>query len=99
VTALSAAVARLRPETISSAVDPGWVPTKMGGPNAPDDFELGHQTQEWLATSEEPEALASGKYWYHREQHRPHKSVTDVDFQERLLSALARETNTALLPR
>lgn len=31
VTALAAAVARLRPGIPSNAVDPGWVPTRMGG--------------------------------------------------------------------
>ncbi|MGW0818358.1 hypothetical protein ACWD00_35040 [Streptomyces viridiviolaceus] len=38
VTALAASVARLRPGTPSNAVDPGWVPAKMGGPSAPDDL-------------------------------------------------------------
>jgi hypothetical protein len=28
----------------SNAVDPGWVPTKMGGPGAPDNLRLGHLT-------------------------------------------------------
>jgi NAD(P)-dependent dehydrogenase (short-subunit alcohol dehydrogenase family) len=60
VTALSAAVARIWPDVLSNSVDPGWVPTKMGGPNAPDDLRLGHLTQEWLATSEDPEALTTG---------------------------------------
>ena len=32
VTTLAAAVARLWPDVLSNAVDPGWVPTKMGGP-------------------------------------------------------------------
>src|SRR5687768_14565852 len=50
VTTLAAAVARLRPHVLSNAVDPGWVPTRMGGPGAPDDRELGHDTQEWLVT-------------------------------------------------
>src|SRR5690606_25010309 len=36
VTTLAAAVARLWPDVYSNAVDPGWVPTKMGGPSAPD---------------------------------------------------------------
>ena len=31
VTALAFAVARLRPEVHANAVDPGWVPTRMGG--------------------------------------------------------------------
>ncbi len=96
VTALAAAVARLRPEVRSNAVDPGWVPTKMGGPGAPDDLELGHRTQEWLATSDDPEARTTGAYWYHREQRRPHRAVADPALQDRLLRALAEETGTAL---
>ncbi|MGW0186316.1 SDR family NAD(P)-dependent oxidoreductase [Streptomyces sp. NPDC003362] len=96
VTTLAAAVARLRPGVLSNAVDPGWVPTKMGGPNAPDDLELGHQTQEWLASSDEPEALTTGGYWYHRERSQPHRSVHDEEFQDRLLRTLAEETGVAL---
>lgn len=38
VAALAFAVARLWPDTSSNAVDPGWVPTKMGGPSATDDL-------------------------------------------------------------
>lgn len=96
VTALAVAVARLRPRVRSNAVDPGWVPTSMGGPNAPDDLELGHQTQEWLVTSDEPEALTSGGYWYHRQLRQPHVAVHDEAFQDRLLMALAKETGTEL---
>lgn len=96
VTALAAAVVRLRPEVLSNAVDPGWVPTKMGGPNAPDDLELGHRTQEWLASSDDPEALTSGGYWYHRQRREPHAAVHDHGFQDRLLQALARETGVSL---
>ncbi|WP_093467942.1 SDR family NAD(P)-dependent oxidoreductase [Streptomyces melanosporofaciens] len=96
VTTLAAAVARLRPGTLSNAVDPGWVPTKMGGPGAPDDLELGHRTQEWLATSEEPQALSTGGYWYHRQRQQPHRAVHDEAFQDRLLQTLAEETDTAL---
>jgi NAD(P)-dependent dehydrogenase (short-subunit alcohol dehydrogenase family) len=50
VAALAAAIARHWPEVFTSSVDPGWVPTKMGGVGAPDDLEMGHQTQVWLAT-------------------------------------------------
>ncbi|WP_333774029.1 SDR family NAD(P)-dependent oxidoreductase [Streptomyces sp. IBSBF 3136] len=96
VTTLAAALARLRPGTPSNAVDPGWVPTKMGGPGAPDDLELGHRTQEWLAASDDPEALTSGGYWYHRRRRQPHPAVHDEVFQDRLLHALAQETGTAL---
>jgi NAD(P)-dependent dehydrogenase (short-subunit alcohol dehydrogenase family) len=96
VTALMAAVARLRPGVLSNAVDPGWVPTRMGGPGAPDDLDLGHQTQEWLAVSDDREALTSGGYWYHGERRQPHRSVHDQAFQDRLLQALAEETATPL---
>jgi NAD(P)-dependent dehydrogenase (short-subunit alcohol dehydrogenase family) len=96
VTTLSAAVARLRPGVLSNAVDPGWVPTKMGGPGAPDDLELGHRTQEWLVTSDDSEARSSGGYWYHRKRQEPHRSVHDEAFQDRLLQALAEETGTAI---
>jgi NAD(P)-dependent dehydrogenase (short-subunit alcohol dehydrogenase family) len=51
VTTLTVAVARRWAEVFSNAVDPGWVPTKMGGRGAPDNLRLGHLTQEWLATS------------------------------------------------
>jgi NAD(P)-dependent dehydrogenase (short-subunit alcohol dehydrogenase family) len=96
VTTLAAAVARLRPRVLSNTVDPGWVPTKMGGPSAPDDLELGHRTQEWLASSDEPEALTTGGYWYHRQRLQPHRAVHDKAIQDRLLQALAKETGTAL---
>lgn len=96
VTTLAAAVARLRPGVLSNAVDPGWVPTRMGGPSAPDDLELGHRTQEWLASSEEPGALTTGGYWYHQQTRDPHPAVHDEEFQERLLETLAEETGTAL---
>ncbi|UDM52772.1 SDR family NAD(P)-dependent oxidoreductase [Cupriavidus sp. MP-37] len=96
ITTLSAAVARLWPDVISNAVDPGWVPTKMGGPDAPDDLRLGHLTQEWLATSDEPAALTSGGYWYHQQRQRPHPAVNDIRFQDALLAELARATGTRL---
>jgi NAD(P)-dependent dehydrogenase (short-subunit alcohol dehydrogenase family) len=95
VTTLAAAVARLRPQVLSNAVDPGWVPTKMGGAGAPDSLELGHRTQEWLVSSDDPEALTSGGYWYHRERREPHRAVHDEAFQGRLLRALAEETGAA----
>jgi NAD(P)-dependent dehydrogenase (short-subunit alcohol dehydrogenase family) len=96
VTTLAAAVARLRPDVLSNAVDPGWVPTRMGGRGAPDDLELGHRTQEWLATGDDPEALTSGGYWYHQQRQQPHRAVHDESFQDRLLAALAEETGTPL---
>jgi len=96
VTTLAAAIARLHPEVASNAVDPGWVPTRMGGADAPDDLDLGHRTQEWLAVSDDPEAATSGGYWYHEELQQPHRASTDPTFQERLLETSAAETGTTL---
>lgn len=89
VTALAAAVARRWPDVISQAVDPGWVPTKMGGPDAPGDLRLGHVTQAWLATTDDAAARASGGYWHHQERREPHPAVHDEAFQARLLDALS----------
>ena len=96
VTTLAAAVARVWPDVLSNAVDPGWVPTKMGGSGAPDDLRLGHLTQEWLATSDDPEARMSGGYWHHQRRLAPAPSVNDQRFQDELLDDLGRFTGTRL---
>lgn len=96
LTTLVIAVARSWPDVLSNAVDPGWVPTKMGGPGAPNDLRLGHLTQEWLATSDDPQALTSGGYWHHQRRAEPAPAVYDQGFQDELLDALARFTATPL---
>ncbi|MGW4587902.1 SDR family NAD(P)-dependent oxidoreductase [Amycolatopsis thermoflava] len=96
VTALAFAVARLWPGVSVNAVDPGWVPTKMGGPGAPDDLREGHRTQEWLATSDDPRARTTGGYWYHGQPREPHAAARDERFQDELLSELAAFTGTRL---
>lgn len=95
VTVLAAAIARVRPGVFSNAVDPGWVPTRMGGPNAPDDLELGHRTQ--VALAEGRGADTSG-YWHHQRREEPHRAVRDEAFQDELLLALAEHTGVLLRP-
>jgi NAD(P)-dependent dehydrogenase (short-subunit alcohol dehydrogenase family) len=95
-TTLAIAVARLWPEVLSNAVDPGWVPTKMGGPGAPDDLRLGHLTQEWLATSDDPDARSSGGYWHHQRRAEPAPAAHDHRFQDELLESLAGFTASPL---
>ena len=63
---LAFAVARRWPGVLSNAVEPGWVPTKMGGPGAPDDMSLAPVTQAWLAVSADPAATVTGGYFYHQ---------------------------------
>jgi NAD(P)-dependent dehydrogenase (short-subunit alcohol dehydrogenase family) len=97
VTALAFAVARHWPSVLSNAVDPGWVPTRMGGPGAPDDLIKGHLTQTWLAVSNDPDATVSGAYWHHRERRQPAAEVTDVDFQDQLTARLAELTGVSFI--
>lgn len=96
VIALAFAVARHWPDVLSNAVDPGWVPTKMGGPGAPDDLTQGHLTQTWLAVSDDAGAKITGGYWHHREQRQPAREALDHDFQNRLMAKLAELTGLSL---
>lgn len=96
LTALAFALARRWPQVKSNAVNPGWVPTKMGGPGAPDDLEEGHRTQAWLAVSDEPAAQASGAYWFHRQPQRAAPEAYDARFQDALLARLQDLTGVPL---
>jgi NAD(P)-dependent dehydrogenase (short-subunit alcohol dehydrogenase family) len=97
VTALALTLARAWPEVRSNAVDPGWVPTRMGGPGATDDLEMGHLTQTWLAVSNDAAATVSGGYWYHRQRQMPAPQARDPAFQDQLMDRLAALTGVALL--
>jgi NAD(P)-dependent dehydrogenase (short-subunit alcohol dehydrogenase family) len=96
ITTLACALAQRWPTRLVHAVDPGWVPTRMGGPGAPDDLELGHRTQAWLAVSEEAEATTTGGYWYHQRRQAPAAAALSETFQAALLAELARRTNVVL---
>lgn len=93
---LALAVARHWPDTISNAVDPGWIRTRMGGTSAPDDLSEGAETQVWLATSDEPEATATGRYLKRRRVLDPNPVANDVEAQERLLAACAAMSGETL---
>ena len=80
------AVARKWPEVYANAVDPGWVPTKMGGQGAPDDLQKGYETQVWLAVSDDEKARVSARYFHHQEESRHNPEADDVQLQERFLS-------------
>lgn len=83
---LAKAVARKWPHVYANALDPGWVPTKMGGAGAPDDLEQGFQTQVWLATSNDPKALVSGRYFHHQREARYQLKADDIAVQEQFLA-------------
>jgi NAD(P)-dependent dehydrogenase (short-subunit alcohol dehydrogenase family) len=87
---LAFAVARMFPKVKSNSLEPGWVPTKMGGAGAPDDIDKAHRTQVWLATSDEPAATVSGRYFLHQKLRDPDPATNDIERQDRLLD-LCRE--------
>jgi NAD(P)-dependent dehydrogenase (short-subunit alcohol dehydrogenase family) len=94
---LSCAIARRWPDVFSNALEPGWVPTKMGGPGAPDDMDQAHRTQAWLAASDDPEARATGGYFYHLRPLGANPQAGDAALQERLI-ALCEEISGCGLP-
>ncbi|TQL76796.1 NAD(P)-dependent dehydrogenase (short-subunit alcohol dehydrogenase family) [Stackebrandtia endophytica] len=97
VTALAMALARQRPEMMAHAVDPGWVPTRMGGPSATDPLDEAHRTQVRLATAPASEINPpSGGYWRHNTPQSPHPAALDVAFQEELVQKLAKHTGLSL---
>ncbi len=87
---LAFAFARLWPGVLSNAMEPGWVPTKMGGPNASGDLDQGHRTQAWLAVSEDAKAKVTSEYFFHLQQRKPTAATHDAALQDRLLTACAR---------
>ncbi|MDX3569826.1 short-chain dehydrogenase [Streptomyces sp. ID05-47C] len=95
VTTLALACASRWEGTSSHAVDPGWVPTRMGGAGAPDDLTAGHRTQQWLATRCDV-TPSSGGYWYHQRTQTPHPAAKDPEFQAHLVLALESHTGVPL---
>jgi NAD(P)-dependent dehydrogenase (short-subunit alcohol dehydrogenase family) len=93
---LAKAVARKWKGVYANAVDPGWVPTKMGGSGAPDDLEQGFQTQVWLAVSDEPGALVTGRYFHHRREAKYQLKSDDTAVQERFLDLCAKISGVSL---
>jgi NAD(P)-dependent dehydrogenase (short-subunit alcohol dehydrogenase family) len=91
------AVARRWTEVLSNSLEPGWVPTKMGGPGAPDDLDHAHLTQAWLAVNDDPEAQVTGKYFYHLKRMKANPQAHDSVLQDRLL-AICAEISGVTLP-
>lgn len=80
---LAFAAARRWPEACVNTVDPGWVPTKMGGRSAPDDLNEGAATQVWLASAED--ARVTGRYFFHRKEDRHSEKADATGMQDLLI--------------
>lgn len=94
---LTKAMAGKWPDVYANAVDPGWVPTKMGGAGAPDDLQKGYETQVWLATADDQKATVSGTYFHHEHPARYHPAADDTSAQDEMLTECARLTGVTLI--
>jgi NAD(P)-dependent dehydrogenase (short-subunit alcohol dehydrogenase family) len=92
---LAFAAARQWKDVLSNALEPGWVATKMGGANAPDDLTKGSVTQAWLAVSADPAAMVSGGYFFHQKPRQVHAAARRVEVQEKFLEECARFSGIA----
>ncbi|HEY7162258.1 MAG TPA: SDR family NAD(P)-dependent oxidoreductase [Acidobacteriota bacterium] len=95
VVMLAMIVARKWPGAYSNAVNPGWVPTRMGGRGAPDDLRKGYETQAWLAVSDDEEAKVSGRYFFHGKERHYNPEAADVQLQEKFLMACKEITGVS----
>jgi NAD(P)-dependent dehydrogenase (short-subunit alcohol dehydrogenase family) len=93
---LTLAVARRLPEVPANCVDPGWVATRMGGAGAPGGLDEGTRTQVWLATSADPAATVTGRYFYHQRAREPLAATKRTGLQDQLLEYCAGLTGTPL---
>lgn len=94
--ALALGFARRYTGTVVTAICPGWVRTRMGGPSAPTDIRTGAATQVWLATSDDPAALQTARFVRHmNEIATPHAATTGAN-QDGLIEACARLSGVEL---
>lgn len=96
IVALALSVARQWPGTLSNAVDPGWVRTRMGGASASVDIATGQATQSWLAAGDDEAARTSGGYWHAMQREEPTAPAANADYGERLLAALEALTGVTI---
>ena len=94
---LCKAVAHRWPDVYANVVDPGWVPTKMGGTAATDNLQKGYETQVWLAESNDEKAKVTGQYFYHKKTRPCNPQAEDNQLQDRFL-ALCEEITGISFP-
>ncbi|KAK1978471.1 short chain dehydrogenase [Colletotrichum cereale] len=96
ITTLANAIARLWPDVNSNSVDPGWVPTKMGGNGATGKAEDGVASYVLLAEGTGAGDV-TGKYFKPPGQEdEPVPSTNDERRQDELLKLLEQETGVKL---
>lgn len=80
------AFARRWPDVQSNSLDPGWVPTKMGGSSASGSADAAVETYVMLAEGEEESAKKTAEYFTPgKKLGSPKKATDDEERQDRLL--------------
>jgi NAD(P)-dependent dehydrogenase (short-subunit alcohol dehydrogenase family) len=95
---LAFGVARRWPSVRSNTVEPGWVPTKMGGAGGPDDLSLAPITQAWLAVSDDPAARQSGEHFFHQQHSATPSTAHSAASQDALLDYCESITGVGITP-
>lgn len=95
---LAFGMARRWPSVLTNALEPGWVPTKLGGPEAPDDVAFAPVTQAWLAVSADADASVTGQYFFHQIARAAHPAASSAKLQDDLFQYCAELTGAALPP-
>ena len=91
------AFARRWPEVKSNALDPGWMPTKMGGGSAPGNFEESVASYVMLAEGEEAGSKKTACYFKPgKNEDTPQKVADDVSAQDKLLEVCAEFSGVRL---
>lgn len=96
---LAFGMARRWPSVLANALEPGWVPTKLGGPEAPDDVALAPVTQAWLAASPNVAASVTGQYFFHQIARAAHPAASSTELQDELFQYCAELTGVELPPQ
>lgn len=93
---LAGAMARRWPDVQSNSLDPGWVPTKMGGSSANGDINAAVDTYVMLADGGDAAKGVTGKYWFKCKETSPRKDAEDEAVQQKLLKELEAITGLKL---
>lgn len=87
---LAFSVANFWDNVYSNALEPGWVATKLGGPEAPGNLSEAPVTQVWLATSNDPQVLQSGKYYYHQKTQKVNPQANNISLQREFIEQCSK---------
>lgn len=93
---LANAFARRWKDVQSNSLDPGWVPTKMGGAGATDDIEAAVDTYVMAALGQGDAAGKTGRYFRDSREKATSSDATDTGLQDRLLRELEKISGVAL---